>query len=128
MTNHPNRGSAAKQEREKAIGELRKILKPGQTVYTVLRHVSASGMSRAISLCVVDGPEFRSIDFHVRRTLGYTFDQKHGGLKVGGCGMDMGFHMVYSLGRVLWPEGVGGSKTQGAGERDGGYALRHEWV
>lgn len=117
MTNHPNRGSAAKQEREEAIAELRKILKAGQTVYTVLRHVSASGMARAISLCVVDGPEFHSIDFHVRRALGYTFDQKHGGLKVGGCGMDM----VYSLGRVVFPEGYGDRK-------DGGYALTHRWV
>ena len=27
------------------------------------------------------------------------------GIKMSGCGMDMGFAMVYSLGSVLWPKG-----------------------
>jgi hypothetical protein len=46
------------------------------------------------------------------------------GITVGGGGMDMGFHLVYNLGRVLWPFGF-----KRAGKRcDGGYALRQEWL
>lgn len=36
------------KERDEARARLREILKPGYTVYTVLRHVSASGMSQVL--------------------------------------------------------------------------------
>ena len=36
------------KERDEARARLREILKPGDTVYTVLRHVSASGMSQVL--------------------------------------------------------------------------------
>jgi len=39
-------------ERTEAIAKLRKMLKPGMTVHTVLRHVSGSGMTRRIS-CII---------------------------------------------------------------------------
>jgi hypothetical protein len=44
------------KERQKAeaIVHLREVLKPGDTVYTVLRHVSRSGMSRNIDLYMAD--------------------------------------------------------------------------
>ena len=41
------------QDRE--IELLREYLKDGQTVYTVLRHVSASGLSKDISLMTITG-------------------------------------------------------------------------
>jgi hypothetical protein len=44
---------AQKQEQEQAREELRKILKPGDTVYCGLKHVSRSGMQREIALYVV---------------------------------------------------------------------------
>lgn len=43
----------SKQEREEAVAQLRKMLKPGDTVHTILRHVSKSGMSRRIDLVKV---------------------------------------------------------------------------
>lgn len=96
-------GKVTKAEKAEAIAKLREILKPGDTVYTILRHVSRSGMTRSIS-CVVRGAEGPyDIDWLVRRALGLPFDRNRGGVKVGGCGMDMGFHLVYSLSRVLWP-------------------------
>ena len=80
----------------------------------------------------------------VARAIGETFDREYGGVKVGGAGMDMGFHLVYVLSRELY-----GSGYQCVGERcpsnehvnpgplrnvyDGrthkdGYALRHRWL
>jgi hypothetical protein len=43
-------------EHEQAIIDLRRYLRPGTTVYTVLRHVSASGMSRTLDLYVITKP------------------------------------------------------------------------
>lgn len=94
---------------------LRGILKPGDTVHTVIRHVSSSGMSRRIDLYKVehDGPRYgtdlRFLTGYVAAVLGYRWDDRNGkhGLVVGGCGMDMGFHVVYNLARVLFPDGHG---------------------
>ena len=40
--------AATKAEKAEALARLREWLKPGDTVYTILEHVSSSGMSRAI--------------------------------------------------------------------------------
>lgn len=123
-----------KEERQAAIEKLRDMLTPGQTVYTVLNHVSASGMQRAISLAIptIEGGRLKimKLDYWASRALGLPFHKKHAGLTVGGCGMDMGFHLVYTLGQALWPEGTPQphSTRNGAPDSAGGYALRHEWL
>lgn len=116
---------------ELAKTQLRKMLKPGCTVFTILNHCSASGMSRSISLVISDKKDgILKLDYLAAQALGYTLDNKRGGLKVSGCGMDMGFSLVYNLGMVLWPEGT--KKPHGVrnGEPDssGGYALKHKWI
>lgn len=106
--------------------ELLKLVKPGQTINTLVRSVSASGMSRRISLYIVDGSEIRNIDHWVSIITGYKHSN-NGGLIVGGCGMDMCFHLVHTLGACLWPEGTEtahGSRN-GKADKDGGYALKH---
>lgn len=118
-------------EREQAKDDLRKLLKPGATVYTILNHKSASGMSRCISLAIgqKDGSILK-LDYLVAKARGEHIDNTHGGLKVGGCGMDMGFHLVYNLGCMLWPNGTKkphGTRN-GAPDKDGGYALKHTWL
>lgn len=101
-----------KQDHEDACAKLREWLKPGDTVWTILRHVSRSGMQRTIELVVIEddgqgnGPEPREIGWAVARALGMAFDRDRGGVKVSGD-MGMGFHVVYELARALWPEGVG---------------------
>ena len=40
-------------DRQEAIEHLRTMLQPGDTVYTVLRNVSRSGMSRGIDLYMI---------------------------------------------------------------------------
>jgi hypothetical protein len=104
-------------------------LKPKQTVYTMLTHVSKSGMKRCIQLFIasIDSegkPEIRDITYFAHLATGYRVDQKHGGLVLNGCGMDMGFQAVYALGAYLWPEGT----PEPHGTRDGGYALKQSWL
>lgn len=138
-------------EQEKAREQLRQMFPPGTTVSTVLRHVTSSGMSRSISVIHADtaGPD--DVSWLVARAMGEKIDPKHGGIKRGGCGMDMGFDLVYSLSRTLYPEGftcigeVDRAMSRGRScpsndhsngdrnynphqHRDGGYALRHRWL
>lgn len=126
-------------ERDESIAYLKQILAPGDMVQTIIRHVSRSGMQREISLVVsvveatrhVKHPQSRivNLDYHAARALGYRIG-KHGGIVVGGCGMDMGFHLVYNLGRRMWPNGTKRphGMRNGQPDRDGGYALKQVWL
>ena len=134
------------QERAEAIKELRKLLRPGSKVYTILRSVSASGMTRRIDLYTIQmtGKPFGTsrgemafLTDYAAKVLGYRHDYKWGGLVVGGCGMDMGWHVVHSLGCVLFPKGFIPAKAGGRGrngspdterDTDGGYALNQSWL
>lgn len=95
----------SKVEVEEAREHLAKLLKPGDTILTNVTHEARSGMSRSIECYVVKGGDLRKITYYVARVGGYTIDQNHGGVKVGGCGMDMGFHVVYSLSSQLFRDG-----------------------
>ncbi len=112
--------------REAALQYLRDNLKPGDTVYCILRNVSRSGMSRQIDF-YMEG--MRCISGSIAEALDYPQAQ-HGALKVGGCGMDMGFSVVYNLGATLWPNGTPKPHGTRNGEldTDGGYALKHRWL
>lgn len=145
---HEHAGIVARCERCEAIEHLRQWIKPGDRVYTILRHVSASGMSRSISLVVAtaddSGPEIVDLDYWAVRAMGDRIDQRRGGIKVGGCGMDMGSYLVYNLSWTLFGHGF---TCTGPGcpsndhsnppypERDGtmthsdsGYALHQSWL
>lgn len=124
--------------REEACAKLRKWIKPGSTIYTVLRHRSASGMTRSIDLLQIiprdeysKRPSLRQLSSLAAQAMGdRPIDCKHGGIKVGGCGMDMGFSLVYELGRALWPNGTRkphGTRN-GSPDTDGGYAIKHQWI
>lgn len=124
---------------------LRAALPSGTTVACVLTHRSASGMSRSIKV-LAPSPDGigEDVSWAVARAVGLPFDDRRGGVKVGGCGMDMGFHLVYSLSRALYPDGhtCGGkgrchSNDHSNGDRaylpetvhaDGGYAIRMRWL
>lgn len=120
-------------EKQEAIAQLREWLKPGDTVYTILRHVSKSGMQREIGIVINREGSMLHPNYSVAKALGYR-QGKRDGLVVGGCGMDMGYHVVYNLGRALWPDGFEcmgdkeGQRGRSNDHSDGGYALRHEWL
>src|SRR5688572_7990389 len=50
---HMSKKAERQAERDEAAAELRKLLKPGDTVYTILRHRAASGMFRVIDLVII---------------------------------------------------------------------------
>ena len=103
---------AQQQEREEARERLREILKPGDTVWTVLRSMSRSGMSRSIDAYKLTAQPDGSTDrlwlsrLVARAGIG-SWDNKREAVRMGGCGMDMGFALVYELSHALWPKGYG---------------------
>jgi hypothetical protein len=130
-----------------AAARLLEYLKPGGTVYTVLRHRAASGMSRTIQVVTIEndrdrGPWVAHLGYNVAAALGLTYDRDREGVRVSGCGMDMGFWLAYEIGATLWPDGYkcpgktcqsndhsnGAPVRKGKLHRDGGYALRHSWI
>jgi hypothetical protein len=109
-------------DKELARMELREMIakQDRPTVYSVLRHVSKSGMSRDISLFLVEDNRLRDITWIAGKALGDKVKEKNGRrvIRVNGCGMDMGFHLVYSLSSVTY-----------AYEKErAGYILHHEWA
>lgn len=95
---------------------LKKFCPRDTTVYTVLRGVSRSGTSRRIDCySIVDG-ELMYLSGYIE---GITDMKRHkdGGLLVHGCGMDMGFHIVYNLSAALYGH-----------DNRGGYELHHKWI
>lgn len=114
-------------ERTEAIEQLRKWLKPGDTVYTILRSVSRSGMQRQIGIVLLlKGDDGSIIDLHpnfsVSKATGYRLAAHDDAIVVNGGGMDVGFDVVYNLGRVLFPE------ITTDGHKDGGYSLKQRWL
>lgn len=98
----------------------RRVDKKGATVYQSVTHVARSGMSRSITNMVIVENEPVKIDWAVARVLGESCDGKNGGVKVGGCGMDMGFHIVNYLSYALH----GHHNTHPLA----GYTLEHRWL
>lgn len=120
-----SRAEYAKARPAYCHAELLKRVKPGTTVYTLLRHRTASGMQHRISLAVVHEGQIHVIDALAADLMG---DKVHrdGGIVVDGFGMDMGYHLVHSLGNHLWPEG--NPEPHGRPDTSGGYALHQKWL
>ena len=99
------------RERAEAIQRLQEWFPKGSTVYTILRHVSRSGMQRTIGVVAIldkgtDGyQDIRHPNYATSKALGYTLDKQRDGVKVNGAGMDMGFHLVDSLSHALYGDG-----------------------
>lgn len=95
------------------------------TVYTINRGSSSSGLTHYISLVCLSTdsltgkPAIYDITWHASKVLGDKLTDRNGhrSIKVQGGGMDMGFHLVYSLSSVLY-----------AGQDRAGYVLSHRWL
>lgn len=114
-------------EREEARRYLRSVLDDGATVYSVLRSVSRSGMSRTIDLYALKYVELyetgkkpvkRCVPFlisgHAADLCGFDVNRRHaihsGYIRMRGCGLDLGLSAVQSLARKL------------------GITLNHKWL
>jgi hypothetical protein len=139
-------------ERDEFIAKLRETLKPGDTLHTVLRGVSRSGMNRKIDVYLLKPGENGKVEkqwlsYWIAKACGFTFDKKKECLSVNGCGMDMGHHVVYETARRVFSEGfpcigegcpANDHRNNPAGpagvwdrtrrHSDPGYALRQEWL
>jgi len=94
-------------------GCLLKYLKPNDTVYTILKSVSQSGMYRHIQVIAIKDNQPIDLTRWVAQYSEWPYKEKTNGVGVSGCGMDMGFHLVYTLSYDLF---------------DDGYALKHSWL
>lgn len=90
----------SKREIEAARADLRELLKDETELFTILRHVSKSGMTRDISVLKKD---YGDISWKVARAC--DMPMHDGAIRIGGCGMDMGFAIVYDLSAVLFEDG-----------------------
>ena len=95
-------------------------------------------MSRVIRVVLLSCDNGQVTDLHPNGAVGQALGLRHArrngrnmvGLVVGGCGMDMGLHVIYTLGAALWPKGTPephGTRN-GVLDSDGGYALKSEWL
>ena len=99
---------------QEARQRLLEWIKEGDTVYTVLRSCSRTGMTRVIDLVIIREGQPIYPAYNAAIVLGWKYDKDGHGIKVSGCGMDMGFHLVYTLSYVLFNKN--------------GYALQQRWI
>jgi hypothetical protein len=109
-------------DREETLQYLRSVYPKGSVVYTSIRKVAPSGMSRIINTHAVvevtrttttktgktrrvKRPEIIWTTGRVANLLGITRTDDPEGMRVRGCGMDMGFSVAYDLAVVLWGDG-----------------------
>jgi len=100
------------QERREAGIQLRKWLKPGDTVYTILDHVSRSGLTHHIRVVLLKTndagqPYTLHPNYSVAKLIGLRQVKNGDAIIMEGCGMDMGFQLIYLLSSYLFPEGFG---------------------
>ena len=72
----------------------------------------------AMTVFAVVNGEVRNLNYRVAQ-LGIGTLTKNDQIRVSGAGMDVGFHVVYSLSRILY---------EGTGAGDAGYFLNHRWL
>lgn len=117
-----------KAEQEEAKASLRAFCPAGSTVSLVLQSVSRSGMSRTIKCLAVDekGLPF-DISWYVGRALEMTVTDNHmRGVRIGGCGMDMGLALIDMLSYALYGKPVDQSRPQHPEDATGG--LKYKWL
>jgi hypothetical protein len=111
----------AQADKELARMKLREMFAEQEKpkVYTVLRHISSSGLSKDISLKTVQDGEIIDITYYVAKAIGDTLKERNGqrAIRVTGGGMDLGYHLVHSLSMSLY-----------FGQDRAGYVLSHDWA
>lgn len=75
-------------------------LPKGTTLYTVLRRVSRSGMTRILGVKLIQ--DNKPVNLIVQE---FPRCARDGDYKVTGCGIDMGFWLVYELGQLVHQDG-----------------------
>lgn len=126
MSTNTISGSVARRaDQAAARDELRELFSGNDkpVIYTIQRHVSASGLSRDISLFYDSPAGIQPITYTAARALGYKCISAGGfnAIRQQGGGMDMGFNLVYNLSAVIYKDQLP------AGDSAGQY-LSHRWL
>ena len=105
-----------------ALSNLKSWIKEGDTIYYIVKNVSSSGMYRHIDFYKFETNEKGQINkswlsYNIAKALDYPFKEKTNSIGVGGCGMDMGFHIVNSLSYHLYPN-----------KKRGEYYVNSRWI
>ncbi len=104
-----------KEQKAEALAYLKRNLNEGDTVFYIVKNVSNSGMYRHIDCYtfkvkdVFEEGENRVqkvwLSGAISKVLGYPLKEKTQSLGVSGCGMNMGFAVIYNLAEVLFGDG-----------------------
>lgn len=104
-----------KQQKDEALAFLKNNLNEHDTVFYIVKNVSNSGMYRHIDFYtfkvkdVFEEGENRVqkvwLSGAISKVLGYPLKEKTQSLGVSGCGMNMGFAVIYNLAEVLFGDG-----------------------
>lgn len=115
--------TCTEQAKNEAKTWLLKILKSknNKKLYTSVKHVSKSGMTRNIAVYAIYDNEIINVSYYAAKLLGWSMAKNDNSVRVGGCGMDMGFHLVYTISRVLY-------KDKKGKKSDAGYILNQRWI
>lgn len=101
---------------------LKQDIKKNTIIYTHVEDVSKSGMSRTMNVYIAKKNKIKRITFITAKCLGLTMTKDNDALRIYGCGMDMGFHLVDSLSWELY----GSVKTETGHTQK--HRLHQEWV
>lgn len=116
-------------ERQEARDKLLTYLQPGDDVYVVNRHTSASGMTRFLELFKIEDGTPHRLTYLAAKALGWTYSDKYEAIKVEGAGMDMGFHTVYSLAQtIFYSDQFADTVIDGDDISRRGYWLNCRWL
>jgi hypothetical protein len=106
-------------DKSEAIQHLKKYLKNGTKVYSVLRHRNARRTYGVFDLYVVRKNVPILITSRAAIALGRKLDPKWEGIVAGDP-----YQLIHDLGGLMFPEG-GVSTVTGTKETNGGYLLHH---
>lgn len=113
-----------KAEQEEARETLRATFPPGSTAKLILSKVSRSGMSREIRVLTED-------DFDASHAVAVALGLSTGkgwsaGVRIGGCGMDMGLALIDGLSYELYGKPVDQSRAWNPEDATGG--IKYKWI
>lgn len=91
-----------KKQIEEARETLKKYIKPSSKIIIFITSVSRSGMTRRMKVYTKD---LSNITYLVGKLIDWSVNDE--GIKVGGCGMDMAFHLADT---ITW--GMGWKKSK----------------
>lgn len=94
---------------------LRELLEPAdsRTVYLILRHRSASGMTHDITPLIFPAGGLRYLGYNIARLMGLRWMSDCAAVRVSGAGMDMGFYLISGVSQRLYGDP---------------YAITHSWL